>query len=264
MTWARLDDGFHDDPKIIGVDLAAVGLFAVSLTHAGRQLTDGKLSRAVAQHLSRGNHELIAQLVAANLWEEQPDGYVIRNYLRFNPKAKDVKRKRKEAKDRMRSLRSRSREQRENKSECAREQSNTGCLGDGSGRDSTALKPASSRNARAIPTADPIGFLDFWAAYPRKEGKGDARKAWLKLQPDAVTTAAIATALQWQCVSPRWLEDGGRYVPHPATYLNARRWEDEPPTAARMGNAGAKSLPGLQRFAAKEVPDATERSSAVR
>ena len=27
--------------------------------------------------------------------------------------------------------------------------------------------------------------------------------------------------------SDEWAEDGGRYIPHPATWLNGERWEDE-------------------------------------
>jgi hypothetical protein len=33
---------------------------------------------------------------------------------------------------------------------------------------------------------------------------------------------------------PRWLEEQGRY-PHPATYLNQRRWEDEQPGPQAAG-----------------------------
>jgi len=27
--------------------------------------------------------------------------------------------------------------------------------------------------------------------------------------------------------SESWNRDGGRYIPHPSTWLNGRRWEDE-------------------------------------
>jgi hypothetical protein len=30
-----------------------------------------------------------------------------------------------------------------------------------------------------------------------------------------------------QRASRQWREDGGRYIPHPATWLNQGRWEDE-------------------------------------
>jgi hypothetical protein len=72
------------------------------------------------------------------------------------------------------------------------------------------------------------GFDDFWTRYPRHEGKQAAQKAWGKLGP-APPLGAIVDALAWQRELPRWREERGRYVPHPATYLNGRRWEDERP-----------------------------------
>ena len=40
--------------------------------------------------------------------------------------------------------------------------------------------------------------------------------------------ADILTALNWQKKSEQWLKDNGQFIPYPATYLNQRRWEDEP------------------------------------
>lgn len=64
-----------------------------------------------------------------------------------------------------------------------------------------------------------------WAAYPRKTGKGAALKAWQRQKPDR---AVVLAALDWQRTQPQWVKDGGQYVPHMATWLNQRRWEDEP------------------------------------
>ena len=33
MPWARLDDKFHDHPKIVEVSLAAAGLYAIGLSY---------------------------------------------------------------------------------------------------------------------------------------------------------------------------------------------------------------------------------------
>lgn len=72
-------------------------------------------------------------------------------------------------------------------------------------------------------------FLQFWAAYPRKEGKGAAWRSWKRLPP---SLDRVLSALAWQCLTEQWRKDGGAYVPHPATYLNACRWEDEKPAPA--------------------------------
>ena len=74
----------------------------------------------------------------------------------------------------------------------------------------------------------PDGFAEFWVAYPRKVGKGAAEKAWRKVREPLTTLAKIKQALRWQCKSHDWTKENGQYIPHPATYLNGRRWEDSP------------------------------------
>lgn len=85
-------------------------------------------------------------------------------------------------------------------------------------------------------------FLTFWEAYPRKEAKGAAWKAWAKLIPPV---DKVLGALVWQRMSQAWTKDGGQFVPLPSTYLNARRWEDE----RHGGGNGVRAL-GLYR----EIP----------
>jgi len=72
-------------------------------------------------------------------------------------------------------------------------------------------------------------FDVFWRAYPRREGKKDAQKAWSQLRPDENTMRAILAALDWQRTLPGWLKDDGQFIPLPATYLRGERWTDEPP-----------------------------------
>jgi len=88
---------------------------------------------------------------------------------------------------------------------------------------------AVSRNPEPASGSGPTDpFETFWAAYPNHTKKKDARRAWEKLGP-APPLPAILAALAWQTVLPKWTDDGGRFVPHPATYLNAEQWKDEPP-----------------------------------
>lgn len=67
-------------------------------------------------------------------------------------------------------------------------------------------------------------FDHFWTAYPRKAGKGAARKAWAKAVTKTDTTTIIAAALQYS-------QDPNRddeFTAHASTWLNAERWDDEP------------------------------------
>lgn len=75
-------------------------------------------------------------------------------------------------------------------------------------------------------------FNEFWSAYPRKQGKKNAERAFIKLTPDESLLGEILAALDWQKQSASWTKENGQFIPLPATYLNGRRWEDEKPTAA--------------------------------
>jgi hypothetical protein len=45
-----------------------------------------------------------------------------------------------------------------------------------------------------------------------------------------MVTRMLAT-LKWQSESPDWQKENRKFVPHPATWLNEGRWEDEPSAA---------------------------------
>lgn len=87
----------------------------------------------------------------------------------------------------------------------------------------------------------PEEFCRVWNMYPRKDGKGAAFRAWKDSQP---SEDAIAGALAWQTRGAQWTKEGGRYVPHLATYLNQRRWEDEPSTPIRppVNDSGVRAV----------------------
>jgi len=70
-------------------------------------------------------------------------------------------------------------------------------------------------------------FIRFWNEYPRKKSQGQAERAFLKLNPDAQLLTTILDNLKRAKQSPEWLKDGGRFIPYPATWLNAKGWEDE-------------------------------------
>lgn len=85
------------------------------------------------------------------------------------------------------------------------------------------------KSAKALSPRESDRLFDkFWSVYPRHEGKQDARKAWDKLKADEPLLETIISAIMKQKQSVQWQEP--RYIPHPATWLNGRRWEDEPAT----------------------------------
>ncbi len=97
--------------------------------------------------------------------------------------------------------------------------------------EAVALALATTKPSRASRSCD--GFDAFWLSYPRKVSKPTALKAWSKLSPDADLQADIIGALEFQSQSEQWRRDDGRFIPHPATWLNGRRWEDVTPDLER-------------------------------
>ena len=81
-------------------------------------------------------------------------------------------------------------------------------------------------------------FERFWGAYPRKVAKKKAFKAWngAKDKPDV---QAIIKAVETHKASEQWRKDGGQFIPHPATWLNAGQWEDVVTIAKQSKSADA-------------------------
>ena len=77
------------------------------------------------------------------------------------------------------------------------------------------------------------GFDQFWSRYPRRVGKAAARTAFERACRKT-TLDVMLTALDWQVKQSQWLEQGGRFVPYPKTWLNQERWEDQPMTDLRQ------------------------------
>lgn len=70
-------------------------------------------------------------------------------------------------------------------------------------------------------------FSGFWKLYPRKVSKEEARKAWTKLKLTQGLYGAIVEALAVQVTTEDWKKEKGKFIPHPATWINGKRWEDE-------------------------------------
>ena len=105
----------------------------------------------------------------------------------------------------------------------------------------TPLTPQSGRRATKKeqgrePAWKPERFEAFWRYYPRGESKRTAIAAWDKLKPDDALIDDIARALKRQMASEEWQRGVG--IPYAATYLNQRRWEDEPHAPAEQPAEG--------------------------
>ncbi|WP_454676478.1 hypothetical protein [Achromobacter marplatensis] len=108
------------------------------------------------------------------------------------------------------------------------------------------LKLVPTENSARSPRAAQ-DFADFWAIFPRRVGKRDAEKAWAKLRPQdrAAAIEAMPKHVEYWNACGRERE----HIPHPATWLNGARWDDEielpkPRAAARVGQDTQAAAPG--------------------
>lgn len=75
------------------------------------------------------------------------------------------------------------------------------------------------------PDAVLVTFEMFWGRYPRRVAKKEAEKAWKRIDPSE--HPKILAGVEKHRKSEDWTDNGGKYVPYPATYLNNERWTDE-------------------------------------
>jgi hypothetical protein len=133
--------------------------------------------------------------------------------------------------------------------------------------ENTPPTPIRGKGTRRKPREEEdSAFTTFFTAYPRKVGRAAALKAWSQLNPDAALVARIIDALGWQKDSPEWLKDDGKYIPHPANWIEGRRWEDERPAAMTQPTEDLDEIQRRQRernAALKAEQEAARRSGGT-
>ncbi|MGW4075939.1 helix-turn-helix domain-containing protein [Streptomyces asiaticus] len=95
--------------------------------------------------------------------------------------------------------------------------------------------PASFPDATDSQQQEDAAFVAFYSRYPRKVSKGNARKAFAAavkrgVKPETLIAAAEAHRDYWRRVRTET-----RFIPHPATWLNSERYDDELPAASPPG-----------------------------
>lgn len=116
-------------------------------------------------------------------------------------------------------------------------------------REERRPRPSVSPSSRASPRAEADReFEVFWSEYPRKVGKGAARKAWVnavrRASPDEITAGIRQYAFN----------SDPSFQPHAATWLNQDRWivgADTPPPTVIVPHLPSARMSETQRFRAQ-------------
>lgn len=234
MTWVKLDDGFPEHPKVLAAGVEASWFYVCGLAYCKRQLTDGLIPGAVLSRLSSCSRPVLLanKLVSVGLWEREGDNFRVHDYLQENDTAEQVKAKRAATKERVR----RWREKRD--AEAA-----NGNAGNAGGNGVTESFGNAGCNAPPIPDTDtdteitrntraparPVFDLDaVYRAHPSRKGKAkglDRLAVLIKTEAQFDAVLAAAKAYADECRTNGTEE---RFIAHFSTWVNQRRWEDEP------------------------------------
>ena len=87
----------------------------------------------------------------------------------------------------------------------------------------TPLKREDFEGARGVENSL---FEEFWSAYPKKVGKGYARKCFERLKVSKSLLEVMLNAIESQKRSEMWQKEKGSFIPNPSTWLNQERWLD--------------------------------------
>lgn len=106
----------------------------------------------------------------------------------------------------------------------------SGGVGDSPPPDLPSKPPEKPKRPKSAPKSldmvQAAEFQKFWEAYPKKENKPDAEKAWGQMNPPLETV--LKTLDDWQRADFLG-RDSAKYIPGPGPYLRGKRWEDEKP-----------------------------------
>lgn len=88
MTWFKVDDGWHAHPKVLDVSLAARGLWVTCGSYVAANDLDGKVPASFVR--MHGGARYVSELVTAGLFETVEGGWLMHDYLVYNPSKAEV------------------------------------------------------------------------------------------------------------------------------------------------------------------------------
>ena len=215
--YAKFDINMDENPKILLLSDAAFRALIESTLYCRRQLTDGFIDdRILSKRWSIGVvEELSGNDPERPSWIKVDGGYQIHDFAEHQTTTADIQAKRA-----------------------------AGRAG-GLSKASKAVAPASKVLEHIASTSlaktetetelkdlssEPDEFDQWYARYPRKEAKDAAKRAFTKARKSA-SLQELLLGLERYCVSVK--NEERRFIALPGSWLNAGRWQDEIPDAAK-------------------------------
>ena len=228
MAWFKMDDQLYGHKKTRRAGVEAMGLWAICGAWSAAHEEDGFVPDYIAENFTTKANLYADRLVKAGFWEKTEkdgdNGWQFHDWNQYQPTADQQEARREQWRERQRSARSRKQVSRESHADVTRESRES--HGE-SHAPVTESRPVPSRPVKDTSASDDAGFIEWWASYPRKVGRGQAwtayKRAAKKTTPDALLAAAVTYSEQTRGSEPK-------FIAHPATWLNGERWLDEPPS----------------------------------
>lgn len=245
-TYIKLHDGMPEHPKIEALDDDdAAWLLVAMWAYSSRHASDGQVPQVKARRLTKGaSATRCRKLLAAGLIHDgestccppaKPGHYYCHDYLEHQRSAEQIAemKEQRRAAGRSGGLAKRKRGAKQTASEVLSE---TASKTEASGKQNRSKTEADTEGtSNEVPQTEeehprpsaaelPPGFDAFWFAYPLKVGKQAAIKAYRKALK-RVDSDVLLRGAQLYRDAPNRSPD---YTAHPASWLNAGRWEDEP------------------------------------
>jgi hypothetical protein len=247
MDWFKLTADFYRDPALRAADREVRGardLFLNGLGYCAEQETHGRLPEHALSTLDVPTPiRKVAALVRHGLLLPEDGGWVYRSWDRHQSEMDALIRRQKSDRERKRLQRERERSgQSADASEDMSRDSHVTVQVLQEQEQKEEEQPLRSAELTGTPLAlvpadpTPDPFDDFWDAWPRKVAKPRARKAYAKALRDTSADVILAAACRFRD-DPQRKHRPIEYTPHPATWLNDRRWEDEAPSAPAVRDA---------------------------
>lgn len=267
MAWVKVDDQFFRHPKVLAAGRDARDLYLVGLCYCAQGLTDGFIPSAALRVLGAEAEIDQAQvgaemLVGVGLWEVVEGGFAIHDYHEYQPtkeKVLETREARAEAgrrggKQKASNLLDKNLANAKQNSAPYPSRTHPVPINDPDPEGTPPIPPAAPPAAsppsgggkvRAVPKPTTLNrqqqarFDRWYAAYPNRQKRPEAERAWRNLDPDDALTQTIIEDVIARSHGRKWAEG---YIEHPATYLNQRAWEDDI-EAPRPSGGGPRGSP---------------------
>lgn len=138
-------------------------------------------------------------------------------------------------------------------------------FGDTEEQEGEAIQAAATKKPKTADNTE-AEFREWYAAFPKKEDPKRALAAYRKARKEGATVAELLEGAQRYAVEMQAAGRARKFIKHPATWLNAGAWANEPDLGAKvipLPTAGSPTM-GAAAELFRDTPEATRKREAFR